>query len=540
MLCYLKVENLAVVEKAELAFAPGLNILTGETGAGKSILIDAIQLLIQRKTPAHVIRKGQKKLMVEAVFSRGEDETVLRRDIEAERSLTFINNRATPFTQVKDLASSFLNIYGQKDHSFLLNPANHQAFLDRYARNETLLEKLATACRDIKKKSAELAELKRKRQQIDEKIDFLHFQIAEIESLNMNKGDDTALEERHRLLSSAEEIVSRATALLGDLYQDDQSLYSRLATRMADVAFLQAMFPEFSPFKEEIERFYSLLPELSAFLSERVGKLEYSEGELNLLEEKRLKLGNLQAKYKLKLDGLLDKLEELKSERSQLLNLDVFVGDKEKEIAAGLELYRGLMTELRSARSRCGRSLSESVQKELALLEMKKARFEARVGECEPTIETVTERGCDTVEFYFSSNPGQEPAPLAEVASGGELSRLMLVLKALLSEESGSTFIFDEIDSGIGGKTAEFVGEKLRKISRSNQVICISHLPQIASFADRHFQVTKEFRANQTFSSARPLEEGERVQEIARLMAGSAINEDVLKAAESLIQKNRS
>jgi len=152
----------------------------------------------------------------------------------------------------------------------------------------------------------------------------------------------------------------------------------------------------------------------------------------------------------------------------------------------------------------------------------------------------VTERGCDTVEFYFSSNPGQEPAPLAEVASGGELSRLMLVLKALLSEESGSTFIFDEIDSGIGGKTAEFVGEKLRKISRSNQVICISHLPQIASFADRHFQVTKEFRANQTFSSARPLEEGERVQEIARLMAGSAINEDVLKAAESLIQKNRS
>jgi DNA repair protein RecN (Recombination protein N) len=194
---------------------------------------------------------------------------------------------------------------------------------------------------------------------------------------------------------------------------------------------------------------------------------------------------------------------------------------------------------LRQRRKKGADKLSNLVEKELAHLEMKRAKFEACFTEIEPRLDNVSERGTDRMEFFFTSNPGQPAGPLSEVASGGELSRLMLVFKSISAQEKDVTFIFDEIDAGIGGKTAEFVGDKLRKISQQNQVICISHLPQIASFADRHFLISKEFKDNQTFSSARELQSAERHQEIARLMAGSAINADVLKAAERLLEKNR-
>jgi DNA repair protein RecN (Recombination protein N) len=539
MLSYLKVENLAVVEKVELDFSPNLNILTGETGAGKSILIDAIMLLLNKKTPPHILRGGKEKLTVEALFCRGEEETILRREVGKSKSLTFINGELVPFAQVSEKAEALLNIYGQKDHVFLLQTANHQVYLDQFAQNGERLAAVAEKCKQIRSLQARWNGLREKNTQARERTDYLNFQLQEIESLDLKPGDETLWQERLKILAAAETILEKADALEQDYYQKDDSVYNQLAQSLPAAAYLQSLFPEFAHYKEEIDRFYGQLPELSAYLNSLAGKVEFNEGELNEISEKLSRLEKLKAKHKLPLEGLLEKYSQLRRERDELLNLDFSLQDTEKEIARALAEYKTLLERLRQARALAAKKLSALVVKELALLEMEKARFEVRCEEIEPGADNVAEAGTDKIEFYFSSNPGQPPGRLKDVASGGELSRLMLVLKSLSGDEAGATFIFDEIDSGIGGKTAEFVGEKLRKISARNQVISISHLPQIARFADRHFLIRKEFRNNQTYSSAVVVEDGERVREIARLMAGSTINADVLKAAELLLARSR-
>ncbi len=539
MLSYLKVENLAVVEKAELDFSPQLNILTGETGAGKSILIDAIMLLLNKKTPANIVRSGKDKLTVEALFCRNDEEIILKREISKNKSLTYHNGELAPFAQVREKAEALLNIYGQKDHVFLLNTANHQVYLDQFCQHGELLGEVAEKCRQIKALQARWNELRGKNQQARERIDYLNFQLQEIESLNLKQGDETLMQERLKILAAAETILEKSDTLVQDFYQKDHSVYNLLAQDLPAASYLQALFPEFGHFKSEIDRFFNLLPEISAYLNTLAGKVEFNESELNEISEKLSRLEKLKAKHKLTLEQLLEKYEQLRRERDDLLNLNFSLNDTEKEITRALAEYKALQDKLRQNRQLNAKKLSALIVRELALLEMAKARFEVRCEESEPSMENVAETGTDRIEFFFSSNPGQPPGRLKEVASGGELSRLMLVLKSIGGDEAGATFIFDEIDSGIGGKTAEFVGEKLRKISARNQVISISHLPQIARFADRHFLIRKEFRNNQTYSTATILEDDDRVREIARLMAGSAINADVLKAAELLLAKSR-
>jgi DNA repair protein RecN (Recombination protein N) len=540
MLSYLKVENLAVVEKVDLDFSPNLNILTGETGAGKSILIDAIMLLINKKTPANIVRHGQDKLTVEALFIQQNEEIILKRVIAKNKSLTYLNGELVPFSVIKEKAEVLLNIYGQKDHVFLLNTVNHQIFLDQFCQHGELLGEIAAKYRQIRSLQARWNDLQEKNKQAHERIDYLNFQLQEIENLNLKEGDETHMQERLKILAAAETILEKSDMLVQDFYQKDNSVYNLLAQDLPAAAYLQTLFPEFSHFKEEIDRFFNQLPEIAAFLNTLAGKVEFNENELNEISEKLSRLEKLKAKHKLTLEQLLEKYEQLRRDRDDLLNLNFSLSDTEKEIALALAEYKALQEKLRQNRRLSAKKLSTLIVRELALLEMEKACFEVRCEENEPSVENIAETGTDKIEFYFSANPGQPLGRLKEVASGGELSRLMLVLKSIGGDEAGATFIFDEIDSGIGGKTAEFVGEKLRKISAQNQVISISHLPQIARFADRHFLINKEFKNNQTYSTATVLENNARVREIARLMAGSAINADVLKAAELLLAKSQS
>jgi DNA repair protein RecN (Recombination protein N) len=540
MISYLKVENLAVVEKVELDFSANLNILTGETGAGKSILIDAIMLLINKKSPANIVRNGKDKLTVEALFVHQDEEIILKREIVKNKSLTYLNGELVPFVIVKEKAEGLLSIYGQKDHIFLLNTANHQIFLDQFAQNGDLLKEMTEKCRSIRGLQAKRNELQAKNMQSKEKIDYMNFQLHEIENLNLHQGDEQLLQERLKILAAAEAILEKSDILIQDFYQKDQSVYNLLARDQAAAAYLGSLFPEFSHWKDEIDRFFNQLPEISAFLNTLAGKVDYNENELDEISEKLSRLEKLKSKHKLSLEQLLDKYKQMCQERDELLNLNFSLNDIEKEIAGAMGEYKILLGRLRESRQKNGEKLSIAIIKELSFLEMEKARFEVRTEENEPNPENINETGPDKSEFYFSSNPGQTLGRLKDVASGGELSRLMLVLKSISNDESGTTFIFDEIDSGIGGKTAEFVGEKLRKISARNQVISISHLPQIARFADRHFLINKEFKNNQTYSTATVLENSARIREIARLMAGSAINADVLKAAELLLAKSQS
>jgi DNA repair protein RecN (Recombination protein N) len=299
MLSYLKVENLAVVEKAELDFSPQLNILTGETGAGKSILIDAIMLLLNKKTPANIVRSGKEKLTVEALFCQGDEETILRREISKNKSLTYHNGELAPFAQVKEKAEALLNIYGQKDHVFLLNTANHQVYLDQFCQHSELLGEMAAKCRQIKELQARWQGLQEKNKQARERIDYLNFQVQEIESLNLKPGDETLMQERLKILASAETILAKADALVQDFYQKDNSVYNQLAQDLPAAAYLQSLFPEFGHFKEEIDRFFNLLPEISAFLNSLAGKVEFNENELNEVSEKLACLGKMSSTYRL-------------------------------------------------------------------------------------------------------------------------------------------------------------------------------------------------------------------------------------------------
>ncbi|MCP4221100.1 MAG: hypothetical protein GY765_41105, partial [bacterium] len=423
------------------------------------------------------------------------------------------------------------NIYGQNEHVALLNASNHRIFLDEFCRNQEILAGLSRAYSRLKTALKELEELKEKNEKAAETIDFLLFRIAEIDGLKMQEGDEEKLVQRVKILSSAEGILTRSNSLINDFYQGDRSVYNTIAKNIDKLRYLQEIYPEIKDLNEEVHRFYNLLPELSSTLTNIVGNVEYNEDELNRAGDKLVKLKQLKNKYHLDFDQLLVKLADLKKERDQLLNMDYSIKDKEDEVGRCFDEYRQANLTLRQRRGKKIVKLSATIAKELSKLEMPKAQFEVRLEESEPTLQNISEKGTDSVEFYFSSNPGQAPGPIKSIASGGELSRLMLVLKSLLNKALHATYIFDEVDTGIGGKTAEFVGEKLKRISDGNQVICISHLPQIASFADTHFHITKEFKKGETFSSVRELSEPERVDEIGRMMVGSALNGDVLKAA---------
>jgi DNA repair protein RecN (Recombination protein N) len=523
----------------EVEFSDGFNVLTGETGAGKSILIGSVNHFFKKKVSESTIRGENKKLIVEAMFSEGDEEFVLRREVSRNKSQAFINDKLVPFAQLKEKAEGLFNIYGQNEHVFLLNPSNHRLFLDEFCQNQNILDRLSESYGRLKKAVDQLKELKKTKERAAEELDYINFQISEIESLKMQPGDDVELEQRLKILSSAEEILSKSNALISDFYQNDNSLYNIIAENQKNLNYLQEIYPELVSLNEEVNRFYSLLPELSSTLTNILGHVEYNEEELNQCEEKLLKLNRLKSKYKVNFEQLLQKLEALKGEKERLFNMDFSIKDKQIEVDKLFEEYKKLNQQLRENRQKRAGELSTIIKKELEKLEMKKARFLVHVEENEPDLTNITEKGTDNLEFYFSSNPGQKPGRIRDIASGGELSRLMLVLKSIINTDLHATYIFDEIDSGIGGKTAEFVGEKLKRISKNNQVICISHLPQIASFADTHFLITKEFKKGGTFSYVKELSDAERTEEIGRLMVGSVVNGDVLKAAQSLLEKNR-
>jgi DNA repair protein RecN (Recombination protein N) len=539
LLDYLRVENFAVVEKAELQFSPNLNVLTGETGAGKSILMGAINHFLKKKVAEGSIRGNENKLVVEAMFSEGDDEFVLRREVNRKKSLCFINGDLVPFLHLKERAEHLLNIYGQNEHVFLLNPNNHRIFLDEYCDSHNLLQRLAQQYTLLKERITELEQLKQKGKKTAESIDYINFQIQEIIDLKMEKGADIELEQRLKILSSAEEILSRSDGVISNFYQEESSVYNVIAGHIKDMEFLKEIYPELANLNEELNRFYNLMPELSNSLSNIVGKVEFDEDELNQISDKLLRLNRLKEKYKMDLEQLLQKRDDLVQEKNLLADMDFSLQEKQKEIDKEFEAYCKLNGLLRNKRKKKAAELSKIIQMELTRLEMPKARFLVQVEENEPNLENITDKGTDKVEFYFSSNPGQAVGRIRDIASGGELSRLMLVLKSILVDNEESTYIFDEIDTGIGGKTAEFVGEKLKRISENHQVICISHLPQIASFADNHFLVTKEFKKNQTFSYVKELPHDERVTEIGRLMVGGSVDGAVIEAARNLLEKNK-
>ena len=539
MISLISIRNFAVVEETILDLTSGFNVLTGETGAGKSIIIDALSILMKKKIQPHLFRNIDKKLIVEVMFEIDDEEIVIRREAAKSKSISFLNGNIVPFIKISEIMTSLLNIYGQNEHIFLLNTKNHLLLLDKFCNNEDLIIEMGEIFDRINIKVKRSIELKKDKERQNEKTDYIKFQLNELEELKMGNGDDESLKKESKILSSAEEIISNSNSIIEEFYQGENSLYGKIAQNTNSLNYLSDIYPEIISFKDEVNRFYNLLPELSESLTNLSGNIEYNEARLNEIESKLLKLKHLEEKYKTDLNGLIDKKEQLNLELININDIDIYIKDIEIDLNKLFLSYKALNMKLREKRNNGAVRLSKLIENELSNLEMEKAVFKIKIVELEPELTSITNRGTDNIEFFFSSNPGQDAARIKDVASGGELSRLMLVLKSIIDDAKNLTYIFDEIDAGIGGKTAEFVGQKLKSISDNNQVICISHLPQIAAFADRHFLIKKEFRNNNTFSYTEELSEENRIKEIGRLMAGSNFNDSIYKAAKTLIENTK-
>jgi len=556
MIASLRIRNLATIEDAEIRFGPAFSILTGETGAGKSIIIDGLKLVLGEKASPELIRTGKEEAAVEAVFRPGpgprpggegpfteDGELLIQRRIAGDGTgKAYLNGVLVPLKRLREIGQELVDIYGQNDHVFLLQTENHRKYLDEYAGLGPLGDEVAALSRHLRSLVREKAELETRRREREQRLDFLGFQVGEIESAGLRPGEWEDLDAERRLLRNAEKVAGLVDRALDLAYAAEGSAAAVLGGLRDTVRELGQYDPSLGAFEEPVGEAAITVRELGDLLirfKERQGlgpeRLEEVEARLSTIER-------LKRKYGETTEAVLAHLAKVKEERRELLQSQEKLAEIDERTAGALADYRAAAGKLSRFRAEGARELSSQVEKEISTLAMKKAKFRVRL-EAQPAAvlepSNVREAGLEAVEFLISPNPGEEPRPLRKVASGGELSRIMLALKTVGREKSGwKTLIFDEIDSGIGGRTAECIAEKLRGLSAGHQVICITHLPQIASFASDHFRIDKAVEKDRTFTRVEPLDFEARVDEIARLLSGSRITAAAVKNAREMLLHN--
>ncbi|MCK4557903.1 MAG: DNA repair protein RecN [Candidatus Aminicenantes bacterium] len=556
MIRSLHIKNLATIEEIELPLQDGFTILTGETGSGKSIIIDGIRLILGDKSSPDMIRTGKKETSVEVIFPfhqaiedfkdyfpEKEEEMFLQRKVPAKGTgKAYINGIHVPNRKLKELGVKLVDIYGQNDHVFLLNLEYQLNYLDDFAGASALKKDVSRLARELKKILKEKTELEEKEKEREQRLDFLEFQIKEIEGAKLKPGEEEDLRNTRNILKNAEKIGSHVEIALSISYSQENSISSLLAQLQNTVHNLVDFDKTFKETEDTINQFSITIQEFSDFLFKFQQKQDTAPERLEELEERLSQIEKLKRKYGSNIEEILSHLGRAKQEHEELSTSQEKLEDLDKEIQKIFNEYKSHAEKLSDLRKKNAVKLEKDVEKEISLLGMKKARFKIKI-ETTPlkpeSIERVKESGMEEVEFLISPNPGEDLRPLRKVASGGELSRVMLALKTIGKEtDTFKTMIFDEIDSGIGGKTAEFVAQKLRQLSRTHQVICITHLPQIASFATHHYKIDKKIDKERTFTSVKKLSFEERVTEIARLLSGTRITEITLKNAREMLSHN--
>ncbi|MBC7364525.1 MAG: DNA repair protein RecN [Candidatus Aminicenantes bacterium] len=558
MLRYLRIKNLATIEDLELELEPGFITLTGETGAGKSIIIDALKLLLGEKASLDLIRTGKEEASVEAVFAvegaRGilqdlgmeaENELLVQRIISAGGvSKSYLNGLLVPLKKLKEIGEQLVDIYGQNDHIFLLDTSNHLRFLDSFAETQELRERVKQQAQIVRARLREKNELENRKKERLQRLDFIEFQIKEIETAELKPGEEEELLQERSILKNAEKIALVVNQVIDLTYESEESLIAVLKRVQALMAELSSYFPELESPVTEVNEFAIYLKELVNNLMDLRDKYAPSPERLEEIEARLSLLEKLKRKYGSSMEELLIYLNKIKAEKEELEKSEEKLAELDKEIAQEFELYLKLSSELSTRRREKARLLEKMLEKELAQLAMPKVRLAAEFRLLSPSLEeasSIRENGLEEVEFLFSPNPGEELRPLRKIASGGELSRLMLAFKALGKEkDTGKTLIFDEIDAGIGGQTATSVARKLQQLSRYHQVLCITHLPQIASCASTHIRVEKKTEKDRTYTTVKKLKDKERTEEIARLISGTRLTEASLQMARELLQQNSS
>lgn len=556
MIRSLRIRNLATIEDIELDLKDGFSILTGETGAGKSIIIDGIRLVMGEKGSPDMIRTGKRETSVEVIFpfhqkmanfknfftDSGNELFVQRKISEQRAGKGYINGILVPIKKLKEMGADLVDIYGQNDHVFLLNLEYQLNYLDDYANAFSLKKDVSRLAQELKKLIREKKELETKEREREQRLDFLDFQIKEIEKAQLKRGEEEEHRYTRNILKNAEKIGSLVEKALDISYNQENSISSLLAQLQDIVSDLKDFDKTFKEADEAISQFSITIGEFSDFLIKFKEKQITAPEKLEEIEERLSQIEKLKRKYGSSIDAILSYSERAKQECEELSTSQEKLTALEPEIEKKFKEYMANAEKLFALRKKSARKLEKEVEKEIDLLGMKKARFKIKIETFLPspdTIEKVKESGTEELEFLISPNPGEELRPLRKIASGGELSRIMLALKTIGKEiERLKTLIFDEIDSGIGGKTAEFVARKLKRLSNQHQIICITHLPQIASFAIHHYRIDKKVTQDRTFTTVKKLSFEERVKEIARLLAGTRITETTLQSAREMLNHN--
>jgi len=566
VLIELRVENYAVIDSVVVPFGAGLNLLTGETGAGKSILIGALSLLLGEKASSEIVRHGTEKAVVSAVFEAASvavaevlaangmdgDETqiIVRREIAANgKSRVFVNNQPATVAVLKQLAPHLAVIHAQNESVLAFDPPARLALLDSAAALDT--ETVAQSYQAWLEVRQRIGELERDEQDRLRMLDLWNFQAKEIESVRPEPGEDRKLEAEKRVLANAERLYQAAMAGYDALYEGAASAISSLRAAMKQIEELARFDPKFQQSLGDLDSVRITVEDLAETLRGYAEGIDASPERLAEVEDRLAALDRLRRKYGKSIDDVLVYGEEIRSKINQMENKDQLLHELKRELAAKASGYLEVARGLSRKRFAAARKLEKIVESEINDLAMK-ARFQIEVSGSDEE-EYWTGTGFDLVRYLISANPGEPLGPVEEIASGGELSRVMLALKASVEASAIApagngrkgkdharqrTLVFDEIDAGIGGRAAEAVGRKLKALAHSKQVLCVTHLPQIAAFADQHFLIEKRESAGRAQTKIRQLAAEERKQEIARMLSGAKITEASLKNAEQMLKVN--
>jgi len=540
MLRYLNIRNLAVIEAVEIEFGPGFTVLTGETGAGKSILVEAVGLLLGGRASSDLVRTGEETAHIQALFEHADGrELIVRREVTSQgRSRAFVDGALATAATLRDLAEDLIELHGQHEHHLLLETDRHLDLLDEYAGLDAERTDVAAAFERLQRLRMELDALRLDERQKAARIDLLTFQRDEILSAALQPGEDAALAGERQVLSNADRLQRLGGEAYAALYEADGAALGSLAIVWKKLGELAALDARVTPHLEARDVIKSHLEDLAFFLRGYGEGIDASPARLQAVEDRLAAIARLKRKYGETLDEVIEHGERCARELSELAALDARTEKAERAYDAARAAFEAAAGRLSSRRRTAAPRLSRDLETALAELAMTGSRFEVRLNAEPLPAGEWSSRGFDRAEFYVSPNVGEDLRPLARIASGGELSRIMLALRGLTVRTAAHrTLVFDEVDAGIGGRAADDVGRKLQRLSRQAQVLCITHLPQIAACASAQVRVSKVQRQGRTVTEVVALDEEGRREEIARMMAGGAVTPAVLASAGEMLAR---
>ncbi len=560
MLTLLKIKNIALIDELELEFANGLNLLTGETGSGKSIIVDSLGALTGDRISSDLIKEGETAAQIEGLFSLSPNENlrmifdesgielentkqidlIVRRELAANgRNRIFVNNQLVTNNFLKKIGAFVADIHGQGEQATLFNQTTHLEMLDEYANSGTSREIVAKKYKELANIKKEIENLQADEAQKLQLLDILQFQVDEIKKVNLQSGEDESHEEEKRRLNNVEKLSTLSEEAYLLLYENEEATIATLdkaTQRITELAEYELIFREYA---EGLQTAQAVLEDLAISVRDFRNRLEFSPERLEEIESRLAEIARLKRKYGGTIDSVLGHFKESEERLKNIETAELREKELNKILAKAREDYLKIATELHEKRMKTARTFEKEIEKNLKAVALEKARFEVRINADKTDDKTFTAKGFDQIEFYFSANPGESVKPIAKVASGGEASRLMLIVQTTAKlSETEKAMVFDEIDTGIGGRVAEAVGLKLKELAKTQQVLCVTHQPQIASLADQHFIVQKETVKDKTLIRVKKINETEKVEEIARMLTGAQITETARQHAREMLAQN--